>query len=285
VIGLLFLTSGLCGSVRSAEDKAGYAILDKAIKALGGEENLNKIKTATWKAKGKINIGFGDSESSSETTVQGLDHSRSEFAAEFGGMKNYGVSVLADDKGWRKFGDLQGPMDKDELADARRNLYLQVIPMTLVPLKDKSFELELAEEAKVEGKSTIGLKITGPDGKDFLLYFDKENGLPVKQVARVAGFMGGARLRRKRPSATTKKSVVSRRPPGSRPSATAKTFSTRKSPISRCSTRSIPRPLASRSDLPPRTALGQPRKQKLAWPATRGPGNSFSLMGGSHAPD
>ena len=28
------------------------------------------------------------------------------------------------------------------------------------------------------------------DGKDFTLYFDKETGLPVKQVAQVRGFMG-----------------------------------------------------------------------------------------------
>ena len=34
------------------------------------------------------------------------------------------------------------------------------------------------------------MKITGPDGKDFTLYFDKESGLPVKMVATVAGFQG-----------------------------------------------------------------------------------------------
>ena len=32
--------------------------------------------------------------------------------------------------------------------------------------------------------------MTGPDGKDFTLYFDKESGLPVKLVAKVVGFRG-----------------------------------------------------------------------------------------------
>ena len=32
--------------------------------------------------------------------------------------------------------------------------------------------------------------MTGPDGKDFTLYFDKESGLPVKEVAKVLGFQG-----------------------------------------------------------------------------------------------
>ena len=32
--------------------------------------------------------------------------------------------------------------------------------------------------------------MTGPDRKDFTLYFDKESGLPVKLVAKVVGFRG-----------------------------------------------------------------------------------------------
>jgi len=43
----------------------------------------------------------------------------------------------------------------------------------------------------LNGKPAAGIKVTGPDMKDFKLYFDKESGLPVKQEARVAGFMGG----------------------------------------------------------------------------------------------
>jgi hypothetical protein len=34
------------------------------------------------------------------------------------------------------------------------------------------------------------LKVTGPDGKDFQLFFDKESGLPVKMTATVAGRQG-----------------------------------------------------------------------------------------------
>ena len=49
---------------------------------------------------------------------------------------------------------------------------------------------EAAGEEKVGDKPAAILKITGPDGKDFTLYFDKESGLPVKQVARVVGFQG-----------------------------------------------------------------------------------------------
>ena len=60
----------------------------------------------------------------------------------------------------------------------------------LVPLKGKDFKLEAAGEEKVDGKPAAGIKVTGPDQKDFTLYFDKESGLPVKLVARVVGFQG-----------------------------------------------------------------------------------------------
>ena len=62
--------------------------------------------------------------------------------------------------------------------------------MTLVGLKGKDFKLAAAGEEKVDGKPAAGIKVTGPDQKDFTLYFDAESGLPVKLVAKVVGFQG-----------------------------------------------------------------------------------------------
>src|SRR5207253_5998748 len=71
-----------------------------------------------------------------------------------------------------------------------RSVYLTVIPITIVPLKGKEFKVAPLGEEKVGGKPAVGVKVTGPDGKDFNLYFDQESGLPVKLVAKVVGFMG-----------------------------------------------------------------------------------------------
>jgi len=68
--------------------------------------------------------------------------------------------------------------------------YLQLIAVTLVPLKGKGFKVEAAGEEKINDKPAVILKVTGPDGKDFKLYFDKEGGQPVKMVATVKGFQG-----------------------------------------------------------------------------------------------
>lgn len=190
VLAALFV-SGLGGQVKAADDKDVKTILDKAIKALGGEEKLGKVKAATWKSKGTLTFNGGDNEFSTTSTVQGLDHFRSTFEGDFGGMKIEAVTVLAKDKGWRKFGDNQMDMDEAAIANEKRTVYLQVVPMTLMPLlKSKDFKIQAAGEKKVEGKDAVGLKVTPQDKKEFTLYFDKNSGLPVQTVAKVTGFMG-----------------------------------------------------------------------------------------------
>jgi hypothetical protein len=189
-IGTLLATVLVTSLGTPARADDANAILDKAIKALGGEEKLAPVKAAAWKGKGKINLGGNESEFTNEMTVQGLDHSRGAFEGDFMGNKVKGVTVMAGDKGWRKFGDMKMELDKDALANEKRSLYLQIVPVTLLPLKGKGFKVEMAAEEKVGGKPAAGIKVTGPDSKDFKLYFDKESGLPVKLVAKVMGFMG-----------------------------------------------------------------------------------------------
>ncbi|SIO16665.1 hypothetical protein SAMN05444166_2790 [Singulisphaera sp. GP187] len=178
------------GSVRADEQEA-KAIIEKAIKAVGGEEKLGNAEAATWKTRGKMTFNDNTNDFNSQVTVQGVDHSRSEFEGEFNGNAIKGVTVLAGDKGWRKFGDNLNELEGNALANQKRTVYLQVIPGNLVLLKAKGFKAESTGEEKVGDKSAAVLKVTAPDGKDFKLFFDKESGLPVKLVATVAGFQGG----------------------------------------------------------------------------------------------
>jgi hypothetical protein len=175
----------LCRSA-PADDQDAKAILDKAIKALGGEDRLAKAEAFTWKGKSAINFNGNENEFDGQVTIQGLDHYRNEF----GNDQFKGVIVLSGDKGWRKFGDNGGEMEGEAAANEKRNVYLMVVPIRLVPLKGKGFKYETVGEEKVGGKPAVGLKVTGPDNKDFTIYFDKESGLPVKQVAKVVGFQG-----------------------------------------------------------------------------------------------
>ncbi len=169
-----------------ADDNDAKSIVDKAIKALGGEEKLGKVNAFSWKGKGTITFNGNENDFTSEMTFKGLD----QYRREFGNDQFNGVVVLDGTKGWRKFGDNSTELEGDALANEKRTVYLNVLPITLVALKGKGFKYEAGGEEKVGDKPAVVLKVTGPDGKDFTLSFDKESGLPVKQVAKVIGFQG-----------------------------------------------------------------------------------------------
>jgi hypothetical protein len=178
-------------AARAQEAKDATPILDKAIKAIGGEEKLGKVlQGATWKAKGTITFGEVDNPFTSQYTAKGLDRFRGEFEGEFGGMQFKGVTVLDGDKGWREFAGNVMELDKESIANEKRTAYLNLVPVAILPLKGKEFKAEAIGEESVGGKPAVGVKATGPDGKEFTLHFDKESGLPVRMVAKVLDFMG-----------------------------------------------------------------------------------------------
>ncbi len=186
---LAALVLAFAGQAVRAEEGAN-AVLDKAIKAMGGEETLGKIKAISSKSKGTINIMGNDNPFSAVTIIEGLSHSKQEFEGEFGGNKIKGSSVVAGDKGWRNFLGMITDMDPDLLAESKRVLYLQLVPVTLVPLKGKDFKVVPVADEKIGDKNAKGLKVTGPDSKTFTLYFDETSGLPVKMVAKVKDLQG-----------------------------------------------------------------------------------------------
>jgi hypothetical protein len=192
-MGALLLTglaAGLGTQARAEGGKDAGAIIDKAIKAMGGAEKLGAVKAATWKSKGTIAIGGEDNKFTSQTTFQGHDHFRNEFNGEFGGNPISGAVILAGDKGWVKFGDMITEMDKDAVGNQKHNLYLQLVPVMPQALKSNHFKVGAVSEVKIDGKAAQSLKVTGPDGKEFTIAFDKESGLPVRLTGEVYGFQG-----------------------------------------------------------------------------------------------
>ena len=92
----------------SADEQDVQAILDKAIKALGGEDKLTKIEAAAWKGKGKMIIGDNqEHEFTSQTISQGFDRFRSEIEVKgVLGRQLRMLAVLNHDKVWLSVGGM-----------------------------------------------------------------------------------------------------------------------------------------------------------------------------------
>jgi hypothetical protein len=165
--------------VAHAQDDA-RALLERAIKARGGEERLAKIKAWQTKTKGTLELPMvGSTEFTGQAFVQPPNRSRVDIELSVMGQ-TVPVQVAYDGtSAWRSLMgntmDISGP----ELKNMQASAYVQHIAL-LVPLKDKQYTLALLEEIKVEGKPAVGLKITARDRPEIKLFFDKESALLVR---------------------------------------------------------------------------------------------------------
>lgn len=170
-LALAFILGSVSLAPAQDADKA-LAVVDKAIKALGGEANLAKFKAQTWKEKGTY---FGMGEGLPYTGVYAMQFP-DKFKMEIEGVF---MIVLDGDKGWIKANGEVKEMTKEQLAEQQESQYAGWVT-SLAPLKGKGYQLALIDDMKVEGKPAAGVKVTHKGHRDVKLFFDKKTGLLVK---------------------------------------------------------------------------------------------------------
>jgi hypothetical protein len=176
--GMFALISlALVGPLRAADDPK--AIVEKAIKAHGGEENLSKYKAAHVKGKGTMTVMGMDVSFTVELYSQSPNKVRTDMVLEVMGNKFPVSQVYDGKKGWAKQADQVMELEGDQLQDMKDEAYGNYLE-SLVPLaKDKNLKLEAVPEIKVEGKPAVGVKVESKGHKDMTMYFDKDSGLLV----------------------------------------------------------------------------------------------------------
>jgi outer membrane lipoprotein-sorting protein len=179
------------GPARADEKADTRAVIEKAIKARGGEEKLAKMEAVTFKAKGKF-YGMGEGiDYTGEWAVQPPDKTRFQLEFEANGMKFTFLWIFDGKKGWMKIADQTMEMDEEAIAEAKEETYAGRVE-TLVPLiKDKGFELSPLGEVKVGDQAAVGVRVSHKGHRDINLYFDKATGLPLKSERTVKDQMAG----------------------------------------------------------------------------------------------
>jgi hypothetical protein len=174
-----------------ADEKADAdAVLEKGIKALGGEARLSKFKAATWKARGTLRLGNQDVQYTGNWAMQAPRQYKAVITGKAGEQEFKRVRVLDGDKGWIKLDDNDAQeMSAQALAETQREMYAQMMT-TLLPLRDKAFTLAPLGAGKVGDTAAQGLKVTTQDGREFRLLFDKDSGLLLAVESQVKNAQG-----------------------------------------------------------------------------------------------
>jgi hypothetical protein len=183
---VLFLAADRARADAPAEVQA---LLDKAIKAHGGEEKLNKHKAFTLKMKGKSHVMGMALDTTGEMAFQRPDQFRMELEFEIMGMKFKILQVFNKGKGWLSLNGMVQELDKDLLAEMKEGVHTARVEW-LTPLKDKAFKLSSLGESKVNGRAAVGVKVSHEGQRDVSLYFDKEKGLLLKTESRTKDEQG-----------------------------------------------------------------------------------------------
>jgi hypothetical protein len=181
----------IVGGMANADDQSeAGAILDRAIKATGGEAALSKVKATRCKAKGTGYEGDKKVPVSYEWAYEGFDKMRT-VIFDPDGKKVQGIEVVNGKEGWAKdTGQQTEELSKEQVESRLETTYVSWVGM-LAPLKGKGFRLAPLGEARVLGREAVGILVRHDLHGPVKLFFDKESNLLVKYERRFGNVEAG----------------------------------------------------------------------------------------------
>lgn len=156
-----------------ADDAASRAVVEKAIEKNGGEKLLAKFKGTTSKIKGTVHVNGAPLTFTGDIVAQGMDQQRIAISFVFDGQSISFARVLNHNQGWRKLNDSNLDMTPEELAETKEAAYSGWVT-SLLPLKDKAFQLAPFGEIEIAGRKVTGVNVTREGHRSVNLFFDNE---------------------------------------------------------------------------------------------------------------
>ncbi len=149
-------------------------LLDRAIKAQGGDEKLSKAQGATFNTKGTIEVENMKGEVTGDVAVQGEDHIRWNATFSAMGRMDSGTIVVTPEKIWGKGGNREAEEAPKEIAFIRDVFRTIRLSQNLTALRNKEVMVSHLGEVKIDNRAAVGLKVTTKGRPDIDLFFDKE---------------------------------------------------------------------------------------------------------------
>ena len=158
-------------------------IIDQAIKARGGADQLGQIKAFQAKTKGHIYVG--ESALSFTATIQSQLPDQYKHVMDYlrNGQVMKQIQVYAGNKAWIHINEQPQELDAQLLEALLTLRYAERLNNPAL-LKDKTYQLSSLGDSKVEGHDVAGVLIATVKKPPVKLFFDKSTGLLVKEEHR-----------------------------------------------------------------------------------------------------
>ena len=156
----------------------------RAIWAVGGPENLLKLRAVTWKGKGRLYWHASGIPYEVSGATQGGRQGVAIAESEVKGQRHRLVRVINGDKGWVQLNERVEELEPAMLKEERERLYENWLA-TLIPLTRGEVTVEMAGTIDIDGRPALGVRMTAAGHRPVGLYYDRETGLLRKKVTHI----------------------------------------------------------------------------------------------------
>jgi hypothetical protein len=154
------------------------AVLEKAVKAHGGKDNLAKVHAISSKSTGKIEL-YGGLDFSQESISDLPRQFKETLDVETNGTRFRTTTVIVDGKGWTTNNSDTTDLDATTLEELKQAINLMELG-TLRFVDNKEFLLTPLGSSTLDNKPVFGIKVARKGYRDAKLFFSKDTGLLVK---------------------------------------------------------------------------------------------------------
>lgn len=181
---------GASGPKARAEQPTPEQIIDKALRAHGGEDRLKEL--SGFCIKDRLVYEKGPTWSY-EMTASPPQRYRSEMKIGTEG-KTRSLIVIDGDQGWLKMNGDVTPYPPTFLDSMRKYTIPYLGPRSILRLRDRQknprCHFSTVGECTIDNHPAVGLLMKLEGGSQQTWYFDKESGLLLRQEVRTANFEG-----------------------------------------------------------------------------------------------
>lgn len=189
-VGIMVLV-GATGRVAPAAELKPEQIIEKAIRAHGGEERLTSLQGFLFKER---TIYPNAATWESEAAVQLPGRYRSERKMISGGKSTTSLMVIDGDQGWYKVNDHVTPYPRGIQESMKKYSLPYLGPRSILRLrarqKNPACQFTTIGEGTVEGRPAVGLRMKLVGGPEETWFFALDSGLLLKTESRTKRFEG-----------------------------------------------------------------------------------------------